>query len=261
MCRTGQRNWDHPRVCGEKTHSSQTACFLSGSPPRMRGKEWYLQGESPAPGITPAYAGKRRCPRFRPGKIRDHPRVCGEKVSSTSPIKCLKGSPPRVRGKGQAACEIVVELGITPAYAGKRSYGCGTEQCGRDHPRVCGEKSKPKPGKDRRMESPPRVRGKGVRLPPLHVPAGITPAYAGKSYSGSFSFFTPSDHPRVCGEKCSSKLLVKELSGSPPRMRGKDGVNDSAQAVTGITPACAGKSCSSSVSSSQRMSWTIRSRI
>lgn len=25
-------------------------------------------------------------------------------------------------------------------------------------------------------------------------------------------------------------------------MRGKDGVNDSAQAVTGITPACAGKS-------------------
>ena len=147
----------------------------------MRGKEWYLQGESPAPGITPAYAGKRRCPRFRPGKIRDHPRVCGEKVSSTSPIKCLKGSPPRVRGKGQAACEIVVELGITPAYAGKRSYGCGTEQCGRDHPRVCGEKSKPKPGKDRRMESPPRVRGKGVRLPPLHVPAGITPAYAGKS--------------------------------------------------------------------------------
>ena len=29
---------------------------------------------------------------------------------------------------------------------------------------------------------------------------------------------------------------------SPPRMRGKDGVNDSAQAVTGITPACGGKS-------------------
>ena len=34
------------------------------------------------------------------------------------------------------------------------------------------------------------------------------------------------------------RLLLR----SPPRMRGKDGVNDSAQAVTGITPACAGKS-------------------
>ena len=32
------------------------------------------------------------------------------------------------------------------------------------------------------------------------------------------------------------------MEGSPPRMRGKDGVNDSAQAVTGITPAYAGKS-------------------
>ena len=49
-------------------------------------------------------------------------------------------------------------------------------------------------------------------------------------------------HPRVCGEKT---LLTTECAGeegSPPRMRGKDGVNDSAQAVTGITPACAGKS-------------------
>ena len=34
---------------------------------------------------------------------------------------------------------------------------------------------------------------------------------------------------------------------SPPRMRGKDGVNDSAQAVTGITPACAGKSTTSHI--------------
>ena len=35
---------------------------------------------------------------------------------------------------------------------------------------------------------------------------------------------------------------IDRSKGSPPRMRGKDGVNDSAQAVTGITPACAGKS-------------------
>ena len=34
---------------------------------------------------------------------------------------------------------------------------------------------------------------------------------------------------------------IDRSKGSPPRMRGKDGVNDSAQAVTGITPACAGK--------------------
>ena len=179
----------------------------------MRGKEWYLQGESPAPGITPAYAGKRRCPRFRPGKIRDHPRVCGEKVSSTSPIKCLKGSPPRVRGKGQAACEIVVELGITPAYAGKRSYGCGTEQCGRDHP-----------------------------LTIIRVHHGITPAYAGKSAGSGHGGLCFWDHPRVCGEKTEYRALVTAHQGSPPRMRGKVFIGQVCIAPKGITPACAGKS-------------------
>ena len=50
-------------------------------------------------GITPAYAGKRvRCSQQALPRT-DHPRMCGEKVSSTSPMKCLKGSPPHVRGK------------------------------------------------------------------------------------------------------------------------------------------------------------------
>ena len=71
-----------------------------------------------------------------------------------------------MRGKAVPAALPDVTHGITPAYAGKsQSY---RQPCSAmwDHPRVCGEKSKPKPGKDRRMESPPRVRGKapkGVR--------------------------------------------------------------------------------------------------
>ena len=167
----------------------------------MRGKEWYLQGESPAPGITPAYAGKRRCPRFRPGKIRDHPRVCGEKVSSTSPIKCLKGSPPRVRGKGQAACEIVVELGITPAYAGKRRSIGRLSQPTRDHPRVCGEKCSSVRSASHRRGSPPRMRGKVFIGQVCIAPKGITPACAGKSLRPDNNPSTSWDHPRVCGEK------------------------------------------------------------
>ena len=208
----------------------------------MRGKEWYLQGESPAPGITPAYAGKRRCPRFRPGKIRDHPRVCGEKVSSTSPIKCLKGSPPRVRGKGQAACEIVVELGITPAYAGKRSYGCGTEQCGRDHPRVCGEKFRFILLSLLSSGSPPRVRGKAGGCRTAAASSGITPAYAGKSAGSGHGGLCFWDHPRVCGEKTEYRALVTAHQGSPPRMRGKVFIGQVCIAPKGITPACAGKS-------------------
>ena len=90
--------------------------------------------------------------------------------------------------------------------------------------------------------SPPRVRGKGPddRAHPL-VP-GITPACAGKRKPHLHKKGCTWDHPRVCGEKAVAHIWWYSWIGSPPRMRGKDGVNDSAQAVTGITPACAGKS-------------------
>ena len=44
------------------------------------------------------------------------------------------------------------------------------------------------------------------------------------------------------GEKCSSKLFVKELSGSPPRGRGKEVFSSFAMIAHRITPAWAGKS-------------------
>ena len=109
--------------------------------------------------------------------------------------------------------------------------------------------------------SPPRVRGKGVQSCNERVAVGITPAYAGKSWGRARTSSRRRDHPRVCGEKNACWGVPQTPLGSPPRMRGK--VDDVPGGVLhrGITPACAGKSCSSSVSSSQRMSWTIRSRI
>ena len=73
-------------------------------------------------------------------KNRDHPRVCGEKTEYRALVTAHQGSPPRMRGKGETACEVVVEFGITPAYAGKRLTP--VKSCVRtgDHPRVCGEK-------------------------------------------------------------------------------------------------------------------------
>ena len=50
--------WDHPRVCGEKSNSHQFIANLYGSPPRMRGKDTEPHAERNPDGITPAYAGK-----------------------------------------------------------------------------------------------------------------------------------------------------------------------------------------------------------
>ena len=51
---------------------------------------------------------------------------------------------------------------------------------------------------------------------------GITPAYAGKSGSRANDTAADEDHPRVCGEKYCCAACRSALSGSPPRMRGKD---------------------------------------
>ena len=91
-----------------------------------------------------------------------------------------RGSPPRVRGKGQRAVAGKIGCRITPACAGKRqAFGC-IRACPKDHPRVCGEKFSRLPAFFLLSGSPPRVRGKDLLfLPFLHLNR-ITPACAGK---------------------------------------------------------------------------------
>ena len=170
-------------------------------------------------------------------------------------------SPPRMRGKGIADDEARAAVGITPACAGKSELPRFFLRCPWDHPRVCGEKMVSMIPHRRSRGSPPRVRGKAKKRCRSCPLTRITPAYAGKRPAASAARSAKWDHPRVCGEKLHSLPKKRRLLGSPPRMRGKGFGLLVAPQLPGITPAYAGKSCSSSVSSSQRMSWTIRSRI
>ena len=202
---TGGSQWvrGHPRVCREKGQSTLDQTYTTGSPPRVRGKAKPSGLGSLERGITPAYAGKRcsaRTPTFR---TWDHPRMCGEKLSTTSTDIHPAGSPPRVRGKGQGFQVCKVARGITPAYAGKsKTSAVGCPGC-RDHPCVCGEKLEALANLAYMMGSPPRMRGKD---PDPCIPTwqeGITPAYAGKRWPRSSGPASTRDHPRVCGEKSS----------------------------------------------------------
>ncbi len=151
--------WDHPRVCGEKTKTFYNYCEYTGSPPRVRGKAAAARAGLVAVGITPACAGKRRL---------------------SSACTWQGGSPPRVRGKGHTDTPIVRDIGITPACAGKRSMPPCWRSCWRDHPRVCGEKHAVPVSAIWSAGSPPRVRGKAPSLAVLGACIGITPACAGK---------------------------------------------------------------------------------
>ena len=106
------------------------------------------------------------------------------------------------------------------------------------------------------------MRGKALRGFQVHVDAGITPAYAGKSSCNfRFSFCHPGspprmrgkgahvpaafrrsrDHPRMCREKVIISSIVAVIQGSPPRMRGKAAPSRPVRQSSRITPAYAGK--------------------
>ena len=147
-----------------------------------------------------------------------------------------------MRGKGKRSITGAELLRITPAYAGKRKTKAGYHTVTRDHPRLCGEKGEKVGDAIGGAGSPPPMRGKAafpwqkVRL------RRITPAYAGKSIIGIAKNPLCRDHPRLCGEKASRTLGQALRAGSPPPMRGKDGLQVRVCQRSGITPAYAGKS-------------------
>ena len=132
---------DHPRVCGEKDVLPPGQGAGAGSPPRMRGKACRCAFQPRPCGITPAYAGKSVSSKVFLCPWRDHPRVCGEKFNKCFRRTAVVGSPPRMRGKAAMRGCTRITPGITPAYAGKRCRHRLHAGSGRDHPRVCGEKS------------------------------------------------------------------------------------------------------------------------
>ena len=112
---------DHPRLCGEKPAQSILSLPEQGSPPPMRGKALIWNNFSPNRGITPAYAGKRPVVAAVLNRVRDHPRLCGEKTISRNFSRFSSGSPPPMRGKEPVVLLTLRHIGITPAYAGKSS--------------------------------------------------------------------------------------------------------------------------------------------
>ena len=207
----------------------------------MRGKDLLLSISTQQHRITPAYAGKRwGCVTGGSG-CWDHPRICGEKPRFFTYLHALKGSPPHMRGKANRLTLPVLLGGITPAYAGKRNWQNSMTKTAKDHPRICGEKRRFLPPAPSGLGSPPHMRGKAWRRGVVPSAAGITPAYAGKRAMMPENRLVVRDHPRVCGEKCTPLRRPMGLTGSPPRMRGKEATAYDIKSTTGITPAYAGK--------------------
>ena len=99
-------------------------------------------------------------------------------------------------------------------------------------------------------ESPPHARGRQPEDIAAISTAGITPACAGKTSVTNAGKPFVSDHPRMRGEDRSVWWLWLCVLGSPPHARGRLFNNKVSQSRLGITPACAGKTTTSSSNAS-----------
>ena len=111
-------HWDHPRVCGEHPPPPPEPTEDLGSSPRMRGTRRLHRLLRGRPGIIPAYAGNTVSWPRSTIQRRDHPRVCGEHLSTVAVSDATTGSSPRMRGTQIKLTEQRPRLGIIPAYAG-----------------------------------------------------------------------------------------------------------------------------------------------
>ena len=143
---------------------------------------------------------------LRPWFFFVSPAYAGKSANDADNMDLQLGSPPRMRGKVRSASRSALRIGITPACAGKRAAHSFQAVPPWDHPRMCGEKHTKGLTRPRGGGSPPHVRGKVDVLPKIDTLIGITPACAGKRPSRSKSPARTPDHPRMCGEKCISRV-------------------------------------------------------
>ena len=215
-----------------------------GSPPRVRGEVQVRIQLGRPHRITPACAGRSLCAVPHIPAQKDHPRVCGEKPSTSSFSPAVTGSPPRVRGEVARIHKADGARGITPACAGRSPWAVQRGCRAPDHPRVCGEKSLGDVPRAQIIGSPPRVRGEVAIIMSVAKTRGITPACAGRRSVRARAARQPPDHPRVCGEKFIWTQALLSRLGSPPRVRGEARAARQPPLKKGITPACAGRSVS-----------------
>ena len=119
VCIVPEVERDHPRMGGEKPWNLCLFPVGAGSPPHGRGKVCSMTSPVSVLRITPAWAGKSLSRPLAGVRVRDHPRMGGEKASPRAQKCEEEGSPPHGRGKDIVRESQRHTRGITPAWAGK----------------------------------------------------------------------------------------------------------------------------------------------
>ena len=221
--RSSIRPRDHPRICGEHSHSPSAMSVPGGSSPHMRGTPSHHAGLGYGGGIIPAYAGNTVS--YRP--IRLH----------------RMGSSPHMRGTPSAGRRFARPRRIIPAYAGNTGHDLASCFLMMDHPRICGEHLAVDRLALADAGSSPHMRGTHRLRERTGSAGGIIPAYAGNTRRPAGACGLERDHPRICGEHVIGFVSSVTLLGSSPHMRGTLFAARTSTMSRGIIPAYAGNTC------------------
>ncbi len=131
--------------------------------------------------ITPAHAGNTCEQNKERARNKDHPRPCGEHITTLLSTNITAGSPPPMRGTHRIVQPKITNIRITPAHAGNTRWWFSPIPPSQDHPRPCGEHGICKHRLITWVGSPPPMRG---TLPIVVIKSAwhrITPAHAGNT--------------------------------------------------------------------------------
>ena len=132
----------HPRVCGEREGLAIPGVPLGRFIPACAGNAWAINEESrKAAGSSPRVRGTPNRETAHRGTEPVHPRVCGERVVTTSTTNQPTGSSPRVRGTLALRCGDAPLQRFIPACAGNAPSKRTSTPAKPVHPRVCGERA------------------------------------------------------------------------------------------------------------------------
>ncbi len=172
--------------------------------------------------------------------ITVHPRVCGERTSSSLIVGSSAGSSPRVRGTHAPPLAAKFDCRFIPACAGNAEEYPAQDLYIPVHPRVCGERVAAALAATGQAGSSPRVRGtlwmRDCREPKYR----FIPACAGNAVQTNPLANRRAVHPRVCGERRRVYYAFARPFGSSPRVRGTHVSGSRRVDGERFIPACAG---------------------
>ena len=165
--------------------------------------------------FIPAYAGNARptITGTRSGAV--HPRIRGERGPLGCRIAPTSGSSPHTRGT------LEVQLGnkhrprFIPAYAGNAAVHLLLLDLMSVHPRIRGERCHPGRARHVGHGSSPHTRGTRHGTNADRRQHRFIPAYAGNACSPVSRPRWHPVHPRIRGERTSSKLLIYRMKSEP----------------------------------------------